>query len=178
MGEQHHGPGRHRKMQLRLDPHRAGWDLYFLVDVGGGVGVGCRRCPEGRRRGLDAFGRKIEQAQHLVVVSRREVPIVVADGGELARRRQADYLVRFRQVGEGLRGGNWNGQDHPGRALFAGDPAGHPGGGAGGDPVVDDYRDASCQVVPGPALPEQDEPVFQRGAFVLFNGLQFVTADP
>ena len=59
-----------------------------------------------------------------------------------------------------------------------GDPAGDPGRGSGGDPVVDDHGDAPGEVLPGPALPEPGHPVLQHGAFVVLDGLQLRVADP
>ena len=94
------------------------------------------------------------------------------------RRGEADHLVGLGQAAEGVGGGHRNRQDDPRGAELPGDPAGDPGRGSGGDPVVDDHGDAPGEVLPGPALPEPDHPVLQHGAFVVLDSLQLRVADP
>ena len=94
------------------------------------------------------------------------------------RGGEADYFVRLGQAPEGVGGGHRNSEDYPRGTKLPGYPAGDPGSGPGGDPVVDYHRDASGEVLPGPALPEPGHPVLQDSTFMVLDGLQLRVTDP
>ena len=142
---EHHDPGRllrHRQVPGQADHPGAG--LHLLARG--------RRVSSGRRAGLrwgGRGGRALQAGDDLVVAYLGEVAVELADGLKPWRDVHADQLVgHAAEPGLPLWRCDRHGEHHPGRPVRPGDLASRPGGGPGGDTVIDHHRDPPAQRQP------------------------------
>ena len=121
----------------------------------------------------------VQEGDDLVVGGWAEVPVPFPDGPQLWRRLDTDQVVDVpAELGDGVGGRDGDGKHDPGCALRPGDPAGGPGGRAGGDAIVDDHRGPSRQRHRGPVAAEAAGPTFELDPFAFLDYRQLLGGHP